>query len=193
MTKAPNNHNLAPAAVMKRFARAVLGEVRRTYSITAYSTQHISHNISHTTMAIWFHDNITCEALNKSNAGTMGEHVGIEYITIGEDYLEATMPVDHRTKQPAGLLHGGASLVLAETLGSIGAFLCIDMTKFTAVGLEINANHIRSATSGHVRGVARPLHRGGRTQVWEIKIYADNTDEHLVCVSRITMAILERK
>lgn len=121
----------------------------------------------------------------------MIEHIGIEFTAIGEDYLEATMPVDHRTKQPAGLLHGGASVALAETLGSFGAFLCVDPSKYMTVGLEINANHIRSVRDGYVRGRARPLHIGSKTQVWEINITNEAGD--VTCVSRITMAILERK
>lgn len=119
-------------------------------------------------------------------------HLGIEFTAVGDDYLEATMPVDKRTKQPAGLLHGGASVALAETMGSIGAFLCVDTARYTVVGLEINANHMRSVTDGVVCGVARPLHIGKRTHVWQINIYSDSTKQHLICVSRITMAVLER-
>jgi 1,4-dihydroxy-2-naphthoyl-CoA hydrolase len=142
-------------------------------------------------MAIWFHQNLTLEAFKAAsrNARTMVEHIGIEFTAIGDDYLEATMPVDNRTKQPAGLLHGGASVVLAETLGSVGAYLCVDPSKYITVGLEINANHIRSVREGFVRGVARPLHIGSKTQVWEIKITNEAGD--LTCISRITMAILE--
>lgn len=121
----------------------------------------------------------------------MVNHLGIEFTGIGEDYLEATMPVDHRTKQPMGLLHGGANVVLAETLGSLASSLTIDSKKQTCVGLEINANHIRSVREGKVKGVAKPIHIGKSTQIWEIKIY--NEAEQLCCISRITMAILEKK
>jgi len=121
----------------------------------------------------------------------MVEHLGIKFIEIGPDYLKATMPVDHRTKQPMGLLHGGASVALAETMGSVGATVCIDLNEKYAVGLEINANHIKSARSGNVTGTARPIHLGKATQVWSIEIH--NDENQLVAVSRITMAILDRK
>lgn len=142
-------------------------------------------------MAIWFLKDITPETVNTWNPGTMGEHLGITFTAIGDDYIEATMPVDHRTKQPAGLLHGGASVVLAETLSSVGAFLCIDPAQKSVVGLEINANHIRAVRSGSVCGVARPIHIGNTTQIWEIRI--SNAEGQLVCISRITLAILENK
>lgn len=121
----------------------------------------------------------------------MQRHVGIEFTEAGDDYLKATMPVDYRTKQPMGLLHGGASVVLAESLGSVASVLCIDANVQTVVGLEINANHIKTARDGYVTGVAKPIHLGRSTQVWEIKIY--NEQEQLLCISRITNAILERK
>jgi len=101
------------------------------------------------------------------------------------------MPVDHRTHQPLGLLHGGASVTLAETLGSMAATLCVDETKQFCVGLEINANHIRSLKEGFVKGIAKPIHIGKKTHVWEIRITTPNDD--LVCVSRITMAVLDKK
>src|SRR6267154_708925 len=107
----------------------------------------------------FFKPEITLDALNKLSANTMVDHLGIVYTAIGEDYLEARMPVDHRTHQPAGLLHGGASVALAESLGSIGAHLCVDPARYAVVGLEINANHIRGVSSGWVIGTARPLHR----------------------------------
>lgn len=138
-----------------------------------------------------FNEGITLEAINKMSPNTMLEHIGITFTAIGDDYIEATMPVDHRTHQPLGLLHGGASVVLAETLGSVAATCCIDLTKQFCVGLEINANHIKSARSGFVKGVTRPVHIGGKTQVWEIKI--TNEANELVCISRITMAILDKK
>lgn len=121
----------------------------------------------------------------------MVKHLGIELLEIGEDFVSARMPVDHRTQQPFGLLHGGASVVLAESLGSIGASFCVDPTKQTCVGLEINANHIKSVREGYVLGVAKPVHIGKRTQIWEIKI--TNEEEELVCISRITMAVIDRK
>lgn len=142
-------------------------------------------------MALWFFQNVTPETVNAWNPGTMGEHLGITFTAIGDDFLEATMPVDHRTKQPAGLLHGGASVVLAETLGSVGAFLCIDPAQKSVVGLEINANHIRAVRSGLVHGIARPIHTGNTTHIWEIRI--NNDDGQLVCISRITLAILDNK
>ncbi len=117
----------------------------------------------------------------------IGEYIGIEFTEIGDDYLTGKMPVDHRTRQPLGLLHGGASCVLAETLGSVGASLCIDQTKQVAVGLDINANHLRAVREGYVYGTAKPIHIGRSTQVWEIKIV--NESKQLVCISRLTMAV----
>ncbi len=116
-------------------------------------------------------------------------HIGIEFTEIGPDFLRARMPVDDRTRQPFGILHGGASVALAETLGSLGAGLVIDRAKQRCVGQEINANHVRAVSSGHVIGTARPVHLGRRSHVWEIRI----TDEQdrLVCISRITMYILD--
>ncbi len=116
----------------------------------------------------------------------MGTHLGIEVTEIGDDFIKATMPVDHRTHQPFGLLHGGASCVLAETLGSIASTLCIDPSKEMAVGVEINANHLRSVRSGHVEGTVRPVHIGRTIHVWNIEIKAG---EKLICVSRLTCAI----
>ena len=140
-------------------------------------------------MSIWFKP-FSVEDLNAYQQQTLVSHLGIRYTEVGEDFISATMPVDPRTKQPAGILHGGASVALAETLGSTGANLVVDRDKQLCVGLEINANHIRAMREGEVKGTARPLHLGGTTQVWEIKI----TDEkdRLVCVSRITMAVLDR-
>jgi 1,4-dihydroxy-2-naphthoyl-CoA hydrolase len=138
-----------------------------------------------------FNPNITLEALNAMSPNTMTEHLGIVFTEIGDDFIEAKMPVDHRTHQPLGLLHGGASVVLAETLGSVAATCCVDMNKQYCVGLEINANHIKSVRSGFVMGKTKPIHIGKRTQVWEIKIV--NEQQELVCVSRITMAVIDRK
>lgn len=138
-----------------------------------------------------FPDYLELDVLNNMSEGCMVEYLGIEFTEIGNDYLKATMPVDHRTKQPMGLLHGGASVVLAETMGSIGATLCIDLNKQYPVGLEINANHIKSAKSGLVTGTARPVHLGRGTQIWSIEIHNDK--DQLVAISRITMAILDHK
>lgn len=138
-----------------------------------------------------FPDYVQLDALNEMGKGCMVEYVGIEFTAIGEDYLEAQMPVDHRTKQPLGLLHGGASVVLAETLGSVGATLLLEMGKQFAVGLEINTNHIKSARSGKITGRATPIHIGKGTHVWSIE--SKNDDGELVAISRITMAILDNK
>ena len=125
------------------------------------------------------------------SARTMAEHLGIQFTAIGEDFIEAKMPVDHRTHQPLGMLHGGASVALAETLGSVAAAYCLDLTIQYCVGLEINANHIKSVKDGFVYGTARPVHIGKKTMVWEIKIV--NEKKELVCVSRITLAVIDRR
>lgn len=138
-----------------------------------------------------FNGPLTVESLNQLSSKTMVDHLGIEFTAVGEDYLEARMPVDHRTIQPMGLLHGGASLSLAETIGSMAATCCIDTKLQYCVGLEINGNHIRAVREGFVYGTARPLHIGKKTQVWEIKI--NNEKKELVCVSRITMAVIDRR
>lgn len=126
-------------------------------------------------------------SLQSFSKNTMVEHLGIEFTSVGDDYLEARMPVDARTLQPFGLLHGGASATLAETLGSIGSYHCIEANK-ACVGLEINANHIRAARNGWVTGRATPLHLGRTTHVWEIRISDDGGN--LTCASRLTMMIL---
>jgi 1,4-dihydroxy-2-naphthoyl-CoA hydrolase len=141
-------------------------------------------------MAIWNYK-VTLDDLNKLSQNTMVEHLAIEYTDIGDDYIRARMPVDHRTHQPDGILHGGASVALAETLGSIAANLCIDRSKKMCVGLEINANHIKSVRSGFVYGSGRPIHIGSSTQIWEIRIVDEN--DTLVCITRLTMAVLERR
>ncbi|WP_067516056.1 hotdog fold thioesterase [Endozoicomonas ascidiicola] len=133
-------------------------------------------------MSIWKRPYDPAKAQFRDN---MCDHVGIEITEVGDDFLRGTMPVDHRTIQPMGLLHGGASVVLAETLGSIAANLCCE-DGYYCVGLEINANHLRSATSGKVTGTTRPVHIGRSTQVWEIKIEDDQGRP--TCISRITMA-----
>jgi 1,4-dihydroxy-2-naphthoyl-CoA hydrolase len=138
-----------------------------------------------------FTQEVTIEELNKMSAGTLAEVIGITFTAIGEDYLEATMPVEPRTHQPFGLLHGGASVALAETLGSVAAWLCVDTATEFCVGLDINANHLKGVRSGLVTGTTRPIHVGRKTQVWEIKIR--NEKNELVCISRITIAVLEKK
>jgi 1,4-dihydroxy-2-naphthoyl-CoA hydrolase len=138
-----------------------------------------------------FPPNLSLETLNSWGENSMTAFLDIRFTAIGEDYLEATMPVDHRTKQPFGLLHGGANVVLAETLGSVAAKLTVDPEKYHCVGLEVNANHLKSVKEGLVRGVTKPVHLGGKTQVWEIKIYNDT--HVLCCISRITIAIIEKK
>lgn len=141
-------------------------------------------------MSIWF-KKYKLEDIRHMEKGTMLEYLGIELTSIDNDAVQGKMPVDHRTVQPMGLLHGGASCVLAETLGSIGAYLLVDNAKFYTVGLDINANHIRSATSGYVYGTAKPLHIGKTTQVWGIEIKDENGKP--VCISRLTMAVVEHK
>ncbi len=128
------------------------------------------------------------EDLNKWSKNTILEVLGIKITGIGEDYLQATMPVDSRTHQVYGILHGGASVVLAETLGSMGAMLVVDPSKFRCMGLDINANHIKAVKSGVVIGTARPIHSGRSTQVWQIEIKTETGE--LVCISRITMAVV---
>ena len=141
-----------------------------------------------TSNAIWHH----CPSLAELNAvkNTMIDHLGIEMIELGDDFITARMPVDHRTHQPYGLLHGGASVTLAETLGSTGAMLAVDPEKYNVVGLEINANHVRGVRDGWVIATARPLHRGRTTQLWEIRI--TDTADKLVCISRLTIAVIEK-
>jgi 1,4-dihydroxy-2-naphthoyl-CoA hydrolase len=141
-------------------------------------------------MAIW-HKPYTLEEARQRVIGTMIDHIGIMITEVGENFLKGTMPVDHRTVQPMRILHGGASVTLAETLGSLAATLVIDNEKKICVGLDINANHIRAVKGGMVTGVAKPIHIGSSTQVWSIEI----TDEQdrLVSISRLTMAVLDKK
>jgi 1,4-dihydroxy-2-naphthoyl-CoA hydrolase len=141
-------------------------------------------------MSIWFQP-YTLEGVQKRGNGTMVEYIGIVVTEMSDDFLAGTMPVDHRTVQPMGILHGGASVALAETLGSIAANLVIDPQKQYCVGLDINANHIRSARSGFVKGTARPLHLGSSTHVWSIEI--KDEEERVVCISRLTMAVLNKR
>jgi uncharacterized protein (TIGR00369 family) len=138
-------------------------------------------------MSIWRRQ-ATLAQLTEAARNTLVEHLGIEFIEMGDDFLRGTMPVDQRTFQPFKLLHGGASVVLAETLGSSAANLCIEQTGYVGVGQEINANHVRSARSGRVTGTARAVHLGGRSQVWSIEI-ADGAGR-LVCISRLTVAVI---
>ncbi len=142
-------------------------------------------------MSIWFNKELTIEDLVGFGKGAMDEYLGIEWVEMGENFLKARMPVDKRTRQAYGILHGGASCVLAESVGSIASALVIDRNRFQCVGLEINANHVHSATEGFVTGIATPLHLGKSTHVWDIKIYNDN--EKMVCVSRLTVAIIEKR
>lgn len=140
-------------------------------------------------MSIW-RSLQTLENLNGNREGTLIGNLGILFTEIGDDFVRGTMPVDARTVQPYGLLHGGASVALAETLGSMGAAMCVDAAEYQVVGQEINANHVRAARSGLVTGTARALHLGGRTHVWSIEIV--NDAQKLVCISRITMAVIKR-
>ncbi len=142
-------------------------------------------------MRIWFNKELVIDDFKSLGKDTMGEYIGIEWAELGDDFLKARMPVDHRTKQPYGLLHGGASCVLAETIGSVASAMVVDHDKFVCVGLEINANHVRSAREGFVTGVATALHLGANTHVWDIKIYDEL--EKLICVSRLTVAVIPRK
>lgn len=130
------------------------------------------------------------EDINKISKEGMISHLGIEFTDIGIDFICGKMPVDARTKQPFGLLHGGASVTLAETLGSFGSYCCIDIQRQYVVGLEINANHIRAAKEGFVYGRATLIHCGKKTHIWEIKIV--NEKQELVCASRLTMAVLDK-
>jgi uncharacterized protein (TIGR00369 family) len=129
----------------------------------------------------------TVDEMNAWGADTAVSHLGIKVTEFGEDFIRATMPVDARTKQPFGLLHGGASVLLAETLGSMAANLCLDDASKQAVGVEINANHVRAVTEGQVTGTARPLHVGRALQVWEIRI--DDDGGKLACVARLTLMV----
>ena len=139
-------------------------------------------------MSIWFKEYDVDDIVTEN---TMVEHLGIKVIELGEDYLVGTMPVDNRTKQPFGILHGGASVALAETLASYGGYLTVDPEKYHVVGVEINANHLKMAKEGNVTGKCTPIKRGRSTQVWQTEIKNDNGE--LVCISRITLMVLEKK
>jgi 1,4-dihydroxy-2-naphthoyl-CoA hydrolase len=139
---------------------------------------------------IWFNPELQLDHFSSFGKDNLGAHLGIDFVELGDDFLSASMPVDERTRQPYGLLHGGASCVLAETLGSIASSLVIDPERYICVGLEINANHVRSARDGFVTGTTRPIHLGGSTHVWDIRIHDNN--QKLVCISRLTVAILPK-
>jgi len=141
-------------------------------------------------MRIWFSE-VRLEHIVNRGANTLVDHLDIKFIEVGEDYLRATMPVDNRTRQVMGVLHGGASAALAETVGSFAANICVDDTRFMCLGQEINANHLRPVTGGLVTATARPFHIGARSQVWHIEIHDER--QRLVCVSRLTMAVVEKR
>jgi len=138
-------------------------------------------------MPIWKRP-LSIEELARIHQDTAPAHLGLEFLEVGDDFIKARIPVDKRTRQPYGLLHGGVSVVLAETLGSSGAIYCCE-PGFRVVGLDINANHIRGATSGWVTGITKPVHVGRSTQVWAIELFDEQG--RLTCVSRITMAVLK--
>lgn len=142
-------------------------------------------------MTIWFKDDYTTDYLEGLRNANMGTHVGFEFTEVGPDFLKGRIPVDERTTQPFGILHGGASCVLSETLGSVAAWMTIDPDKYRAVGLEINCNHIRAVTEGWVVGTCTPFHTGRRTQVWQIDMHEEATGKR-TAISRITMAIIEQ-
>ncbi|HLB41553.1 MAG TPA: hotdog fold thioesterase [Gammaproteobacteria bacterium] len=133
---------------------------------------------------------INLTIITERSKNTMSDHLGIEFIDLGENYLTARMPIDHRTKQPLGIMHGGASCVLAETVGSTAAQFCVDTEKYYCVGLDINTNHIRSVREDYVIAIAKPFHLGRSTQVWSIEI--KNEKEELISINRLTMAVLKR-
>ena len=139
--------------------------------------------------SIWHKEPVLSE-INALNKNTLGQNLGIEFTECGSDYLVATMPVDERTKQPFGLLHGGANVALAETLGSVASLLVVNSEIFIGVGVEINANHIKAVLNGKVKGVCSPLNVAGKNHVWHIKIY--NEANELTCVSRFTCTIISK-
>jgi 1,4-dihydroxy-2-naphthoyl-CoA hydrolase len=141
-------------------------------------------------MSIW-RAALTPEFLNERGRQTLPGHLGIKVTEVGPDYLRATMPVTAHTHQPYGVLHGGASVALAETVGSLGAMLCVDAERYLCLGQEINANHLRAVSAGVVTATARPWHIGARSHVWSIEIRDER--ERLVCIARLTMAIVERR
>ena len=138
-----------------------------------------------------FNPEMTVSVINKMSERTLAANLGIEFTEVGADFMCARMPVDSRTRQPYGLLHGGASIALAETMGSVASNAMIDRSSLTAVGLDINGNHLRSVQGGYVFGTVRPVHIGRRTHVWEIRIEDEN--ERLVNISRLTMIIIPQR
>lgn len=140
---------------------------------------------------IWHNKSIAIDDLKDLRKGTMADYLDMQWVEIGDNFLRLSMPVNEKTKQPYGLLHGGASCALAETVGSVASALVVDLENFLCVGLEINANHVRGAMDGKVTATAAPLHLGKTTHVWDIKIHDDN--EKLICVSRLTVAIIPKK
>ena len=142
-------------------------------------------------MPIWFHHNVVLQDLEDIGTDTMSNYLEMKWVAVGEDFLELSMPVNEKTRQPYGTLHGGASCTLAETIGSIASAMVIDREKFICMGLEINANHIRTAKEGRVTAHCEALHLGNSTHVWDIKIHDDNNK--LICVSRLTVAILPKR
>ena len=141
-------------------------------------------------MSIWFNKSFSLDDIKYLGAKTMGDYLGMEWTEVGPGYLKMRMPVDERTRQPYGLLHGGASVALAETVGSVASHFVVDADKFICVGLEINANHLRGVKEGFVTATCTPIHIGASTHVWDIKIHDER--EKLVCISRLTVAILKK-
>ncbi len=133
----------------------------------------------------------TIDFLNGLSDGTMSAQIGLEFTEVGDDFLRAKIPVDHRTVQTFGILHGGASATLAEQVGSIAGSFCVDVEQKFVVGLELNCNHVRSVREGFVFATARPIHLGGKTHIWDIRIVDEQ--DRLVCVSRLTLMVMEHK
>jgi 1,4-dihydroxy-2-naphthoyl-CoA hydrolase len=131
------------------------------------------------------------DQVNERGQNTLAQHLGIEFIEIGEDYLTAVMPVDHRTRQPMGILHGGASAAFAETLGSIASLLCIDTPHVVPVGVEINVNHLKSVTDGFITGIVKPIRIGRTIHVWNIEMY--NQNKEMTAISRLTVMLVSKK
>ena len=142
-------------------------------------------------MSIWYRKDYTIDEINDLGRGTMAETLGMKFTEIGEESLKLQMPVDNRSRQPYGLLHGGASAALAETIGSVASSMCINNEKQICVGMEINCNHLRGIKEGFVTATAKPIHLGAISHVWDIRI--EDEKERLICVSRLTVAILKKR